>query len=92
MAFSSGKFHGYDIDRSVVLFSMMNDLTEIPCAISTTAMDDMEGAKRTPAAAREEQFMRLRGDIEAKAGLKFSNSELEGKPAGIILRSIDFRK
>jgi hypothetical protein len=92
MAFSSGKFQGYDIDRSVVLFSMMNDLTEVPCAISTTAMDDLEGAKRTPAALREEQFMRLRASIEEKAGMKFSNAELEGKPAGIILRSIDFRK
>jgi hypothetical protein len=92
MAFSSGKFQGYDMDRSVVLFSMMNDLTEVPCAISTTAMDDLDGAKRTPASLREEQFMRLRASIEEKAGLKFSNSELEGRPAGIILRSIDFRK
>lgn len=92
MAFSSGKFQGYDIDRSVVLFSMMNDLTEVPCAISTTAMDDLDGAKRTPASLREEQFMRLRASIEEKAGMKFSNAELEGRPAGIILRSIDFRK
>jgi hypothetical protein len=92
MAFTSGKFQGYDIDRSVVLFSMMDDLTEVPCAISTTAMDDLEGAKRTPATQREQQFMRLRISIEEKAGLKFSNSELEGRPAGIILRSIDFRK
>jgi len=91
MAFSSGKFQGYDIDRSVVLFSMMNDLTEVPCAISTAAMDDLEGAKRTPAAQREEQFTRLRACIEAKAGVKFANAELEGRPAGIILRSIDFR-
>lgn len=92
MAFTSGKFRGYDIDRSVVLFSIMNDADEIPCAVSTSAMDDLDGARRTPADQREQQFMRLRASIEAKAGLKFSNAELEGRPAGIILRSIDFRK
>lgn len=92
MAFTSGKFRGYDCDRSVVLFSMMDDQNEISCAVSTTAMDDLEGSRQTPAAQREQQFMRLRASIEQGATLKFSNSELEGKPAGIILRSIDFRK
>jgi hypothetical protein len=92
MAFTSGKYNGYDIDRSVVLFSMMDDQTEVPCAISTTAMDDLEGAKRTPEGQREQQFMRLRTSIEQSAAVKFSNAELEGRPAGIILRSIDFRK
>jgi hypothetical protein len=71
---------------------MMDDQNEISCAVSTTAMDDLEGAKRTPATQREQQFMRLRASIEQGAALKFSNAELEGRPAGIILRSIDFRK
>lgn len=92
MAFTSGKFRGYDIDRSVVLFSMMNDQDEVFCAVSTTAMDDLEGAKRTREDQREQQFMRLRDSIEQGAARKYSNSELEGHPAGIILRSIDFRK
>jgi hypothetical protein len=91
MAFTSGKFRGYDGDRSVVLFSMMHDYDEVSCAISTDAMDHLDGVKRTPEAQREQQFMRLRASIEQHAERKFSNSELEGKPAGIILRSIDFR-
>jgi len=91
MAFTSGKFRGYDDDRSVVLFSMMDDQTEVSCAVSCDAMDRLDGAKRTPGAQREQQFMRLRADIEQHAARKFSNAELEGNPAGIILRSIDFR-
>ncbi|MBB5048385.1 hypothetical protein HNR60_003151 [Rhodopseudomonas rhenobacensis] len=92
MALTSGKFRSYDCDRSVVLFSMMDEATEIDCAVSTTAMDALDGAARTPANQREPQFMRLRASIEALAAQKFSKSELEGHPAGIILRSIDVRK
>ncbi|ABE41061.1 DUF1488 domain-containing protein [Rhodopseudomonas pseudopalustris] len=91
MTFTSGKFRGYDGDRSVVLFSMMDDYTEVPCAISSDAMDFLDGAKRTPAAQREQQFMRLRASIEQRAEHKFVHAELEGNPAGVILRSIDFR-
>jgi hypothetical protein len=90
MSFTSGKFLGYDEDRSVVKFSMMDDSTEVACAISTDALDRLDGAKRTPAAQREQQFMRLRASIESCAARKFVKSELEGHPAGIILRSIDF--
>jgi hypothetical protein len=91
MSFTSGKFRGYDDDRSVVLFSMMDETTEVPCAVSTDAMDHLDGAKRTPAAQREQQFMRLRASIESCAERKFAKAEMEGNPAGIILRSIDFR-
>ncbi|MGP9812272.1 DUF1488 domain-containing protein [Rhodopseudomonas sp. NSM] len=91
MKFSSGEYRGYDTDRSVVLFSMIDGYTEVPCAISSDAMDFLDGAKRTSPAQREEQFMRLRTSIEQRAERKFEAAELEGKPAGIILRSIDFR-
>ena len=91
MGFSSGKFIGYDGDRSVVLFSMINNYTEVPCAISGDAMDRLDGAKRTPEAQREQQFLRLRASIEQQAEHKFTRGELEGRPAGVILRSIDFR-
>jgi hypothetical protein len=91
MTFTSGEYRGYDTDRSVVLFSMIDGYTEVRCAISSDAMDFLDGGKRTSPAQREEQFMRLRASIEQRAEYKFGKAELEGKPAGIILRSIDFR-
>jgi hypothetical protein len=92
MALTRGSFLNFEYDRMVVLFSMMNDQTEIRCAISTSAMDDMEKTKGTKPDQREQQFMRLRDDIEACAARKFENVEFEGRPPGIILRSIDFRE
>ena len=91
MALSDAGFIDYDIDRSVVLFTMMDSATSVPCAITTDAMDQIEGVKRTSASKREEQFLRLRDQIGAKASQKFIAVELEGKPPGIILRAIDFR-
>jgi hypothetical protein len=91
MALTRGNFRTYEFDRMVVLFSMMDDQTEVSCAISTAAMDDLEKSKRTAPGQREEQFMRLRDRIEERAVRKFQDMELEGTPRGIILRSIDFR-
>lgn len=91
MALTDAGFTDYDIDRSVVLFTMMDDTTSVPCAISTDAMDQIEGVKRTSASQREQQFMRLRDRIGERASQKFIAVELEGKPPGIILRAIDFR-
>jgi len=33
MALTQGGFQAYDFNRMVVLFTMMNDKTEVPCAI-----------------------------------------------------------
>ena len=65
---------------------------EIPCAISTSALDDLESLARSKPNEREAQFMRLRDRIEECAARKFLAKEFEGTPPGIILRSIDFRK
>ena len=91
MSLTRGEFRSYEFDRMVVLFSMMDDQTEVPCAISTSAMDDLEKSSRTTPEQREAQFLRLRDRIEERATLKFENRELEGRPRGVILRSIDFR-
>ncbi|KAA0076482.1 DUF1488 family protein [Tardiphaga sp. P9-11] len=91
MALTHGVFQSFEYNRMVVLFSMMNDETEVTCAISTSAMDELEKATRTKPEQREEQFARLRDRIEACAAHKFANAEFEGKPPGIVLRSIDFR-
>ena len=91
MALTQSSFQEYDFNRMVVLFTMKNDEASVACAISTDAMDQLEGSSRTPPAQREQQFLRLREAIEARAARKFSDVELEGNPPGVILRAIDFR-
>jgi hypothetical protein len=92
MALSQGHFQEYDFDRMVVRFTMKNDQADVACAVSTDAMDQLEGSSRTPPGQREQQFLRLRDRIEARAARKFSDVELEGNPPGVILRAIDFRQ
>jgi Protein of unknown function (DUF1488) len=91
MALTRGRFLGYEFDRMVVLFSLVDGQREIPCAISTSAMDDLEGVARSRPNSRKDQFMRLRDRIEERAARKFLAMEFEGTPPGIILRSIDFK-
>src|SRR5262245_21613605 len=90
MALTRGRFLGCEFDRMVMLFSMVDGQREIPCAISTSTMDDLEGVARSRPNQREAQFMRLRDRIEERATRKFVAMEFEGTP-GIILRSIDFK-
>jgi hypothetical protein len=91
MALTRGRFLGYEFDRMVVLFSLVDGQREIPCAISTSAMDDLEGVARSRPNSRKDQFMRLRDRIEERAARKFLAMEFEGTPPSIILRSIDFK-
>ncbi len=91
MTLERGDLTGYKFDRMVMLFSMMDGDREVPCAISTSAMDDLERGARTKPDEREQQFLRLRDRIEQCASRKFLAQEFEGTPRGIILRSIDFR-
>jgi hypothetical protein len=92
MTLQRGEIGGYEFDRMVFLFSMTDEGKAVPCAISTSAMDELEHVARTAPGQREEQFLRLRDRIENCASRKFQARELEGTPPGIILRSIDFRK
>jgi Protein of unknown function (DUF1488) len=92
MTLARGNVGGYEFNRMVVLFSMVDGAREIPCAVSASAMDDIEHVSRTPADQREQQFLRLRDRIEQCASRKFLAREFEGNPAGIVLRGIDFRK
>jgi hypothetical protein len=91
MALTAGQFQDYDFNRMVVRFTMKNDDASVACAISTDAMDALEGSSRTPPEKREQQFWRLLDRIETRAAQKFSAVELEGNPPGVILRAIDFR-
>jgi len=92
MALTQSHFQEYDFDRMGVRFTMKNDQASVACASATDAMDQLEGTSRTQPAQREQQFMRLRDRIEARAARKFSDVELEGNPPGVILRAIDFRE
>ena len=91
MLLTPGQFLSYDFNRMVVLFTMKDDRTDVPCAVSAAAMDDIDrssGAKSP--SQREEQFLRLRDLIEARAARKDLEVGREGNPPGLVLRSIDF--
>ena len=92
MTLERGTVRGFEFDRMVFLFSMKDGSRDVPCAISTSAMDDLEHVARTKPDEREEQFLRLRDRIEQCASRKFVAREFAGNPPGIILRGIDFRK
>jgi hypothetical protein len=91
MSLAQADFKSYDSDRGVVLFTMKNGDAVVQCAISTSAMDELEKLAKVKDSEREAQFMRLRSCIEKRAARKFLNLEFEGQPSGIILRSIDFQ-
>jgi hypothetical protein len=91
MTLTSGRFIGHEYDRMIVRFSMHDGAREINCAISTSAMDSLEGGAQVSPEQRESQFLRLRDRIEARAASKYRATEFEGTPPGIILRGIDFR-
>ena len=83
-------WEGVALDVEMIWLRSYGD-KRVACAISTDAMDQLDGSSRTPPAQREQQFLRLRERIEARAARKFSDAELEGNPPGVILRGIDFR-
>jgi uncharacterized protein DUF1488 len=89
MALQRGEVQGYDFNRMVVEFTMLNQDKVIQCAISTAAMDDLEGKRGVKPHQRLDQFMRLREAIEEQASRKFFEGEVRvGRP--VILRSNDF--
>jgi Protein of unknown function (DUF1488) len=91
MPLQQGEVKGYDFNRSVVEFTMLNQGKIILCAISTEAMGDLEGSRNVRSDQRVDQFMRLRGVIEERASRKFSE---EQAPADrpVVLRANDFLK
>ena len=67
MPLQQGEVRGYDFNRSVVEFTMLNQSNVILCAISTAAMDGLEGRRDVRPDQRVDQFMRLREVIEERA-------------------------
>jgi hypothetical protein len=91
MPLQRGEVLGYDFNRMVVDFTMLNQGRTVRCAISTAAMDDIEGKHDVKADQRVDQFVRLREAIEERASQKFF--ERPGEAEGpVVLRSNDFLK
>jgi len=67
MPLERGEVQSYNIDRMVVEFTLLNQGKVILCAISTAAMDDLEGRRDVKPDERVGQFKRLRDVIEERA-------------------------
>jgi hypothetical protein len=89
MPLQRGEVRGFNFHRMVVEFTMLNQDKVIECAISTTAMDDLEGQRNVKADQRVDQFMRLREVIEAEASRKFLDEQVRVDQP-VVLRSNDF--
>jgi hypothetical protein len=90
MPLQRGEVRGYDFNRMVLEFTMLNESKVILCAVSTEAMDDLEGTRHMTPDQRINQFARLREVIEDRASRKFFQEQRQaGQP--VVLRSIDFR-
>src|SRR5437879_13648254 len=91
MPLQRGGVQGYDFNRMVVEFTMLNQGNVILCAISTAAMDDLEGRRDVKPDQRVDQFMRLREVIEERASRKFFEEEFQADRP-VVLRSSDFSR
>ena len=89
MPLQRGEVLGFDFNRMVVEFTMLNRDKVVQCAISTAAMDDLEDKRDVRPHQRVDQFMRLREAIEEQASRKFFDEQVRsGRP--VVLRSNDF--
>jgi hypothetical protein len=89
MLLRRGDVQGFNFNRMVVEFTMLDQGKVIQCAISTAAMDDLEDKRDVGPHQRVDQFMRLREVIEDQASRKFFEEQVNvDRP--VILRSNDF--
>ena len=89
MRLQRGEAQGYDFNRMVFEFTMLNQGKVILCAISTAAMDDLDGSRNVKPDQRADQFVRLRDVIEERASRKFFDQQAQADRP-VVLRSIDF--
>ena len=89
MSLQRGEVQRYDFDRMTVEFTMLNQGKVIMCAISTAAMDNIEGTRDVTPDQRIDQFMRLRDVIEERASRKFFEEQVQADRP-LVLRSNDF--
>ena len=91
MPLQRGEVRGYDFDRSVVEFTMLNKGEVVLCSVSTAAMDDLEGSRGVKPDQRVDQFMRLREVVEERASRKYFEEQAQADRP-VVLRSNDFSK
>src|SRR5260370_168040 len=91
MPLQRGEGLGLDLNPMVGDFTMFNQGKTVRCAISTAAMDDLEGKHDVKADQRVDQFVRLREAIEERASRKFFERPV-GAEGPVVLRSNDFLK
>jgi hypothetical protein len=91
MSLQQGEVQGYDSNRMVVEFTMLNQDKVIRCAISTAAMDDLEGTRNVKPQERVGQFERLRAAIEERASRKYFQEQGQADRP-VVLRSNDFSR
>jgi hypothetical protein len=89
MPLQQGDVQGYDFNRAVVEFTMLNQGKVILCAISTAAMDHLEGRRGVKPDQRVDQFMPLREVIEERASRKFFEEQAQADRP-VVLRANDF--
>jgi len=89
MRLQRGDAQRYDFNRMVFEFTMLNQGKVILCAISTAAMDDLDGSRNVKPDQRADQFVRLRDVIEERASRKFFDEQAQADRP-VVLRSIDF--
>ena len=89
MPLQRGEVQGYDFDRMIVEFTMLNQGKVIMCAISTAAMDNIEGTRDVRPDQRIDQFMRLRDVIEERASRNFFEEQVQADRP-VVFRSNDF--
>jgi len=89
MRLQRGEVQGYDFNRMVFEFTMLNQGKVILCAISTAAMDNLDGRRNVKPDQRADQFIRLREVIEERASRKFFDEQAQADRP-VVLRSIDF--
>jgi putative ribosome biogenesis GTPase RsgA len=84
MPLQRGDVLGFNFNRMVVEFTMLNRNKVVQCAISTAALDDLEDKRDVGPHQRVDQFMRLREVIE-----EFFDEQVRfDRP--VVLRSDDF--
>ena len=76
MRLQRGEVQGYDFNRMVFEFTMLNQGKVILCAISTAAMDDLDGRRDVKPDQRADQFIRLREVIRSEHRVSSSKSRL----------------
>ena len=89
MPLQQGEVQGYDFNRMVVEFTMLNQSKVVFCAVSTAAMDNLEGRHDVKPEEPVAQFVRLRETIEERASRKFFDEQAQADRP-VVLRSTDF--